>query len=772
MQGKEVNISGILSCMETGESLIGVNVYSTTNQKGTITNNAGFYSFSHEAGKVIIEYSYIGYETEKLEIELKSDTIINVKLNVSSSNINEIVVRNKSTGNPNLSKSYTSLSVKEISKIPIIFGEADILKVLQLYPGIQTGSEATSGIYVRGGSSDQNLFLVDGVPVYNANHLLGFFSSFNQSALKSVKIYKAGFPARYGGRLSSVIDIRLKDGNMKKIEGNYSIGLISSKLYIEGPLIKDKASFMIALRRSYADFIAKPIIAMNNTDESKSYMDLYFYDINSKLNYVFNDRSRLFWSFFRGKDKFLDEKLIKGYDNNLETSNRYSSEIGWVNTTSSLKWNYILGKKIFSAMSLTYSKFEFGVGFENSTSNDDVTLLFESNTFKSGIEDFSMKIDFEYYPTNKHSVKFGLCGTRHHFFPGISIKNSEEPSQFKQNIFSNELEAFIEDEFSLTKKISLNYGLHASYYRVEGQDYLRIQPRSMINYEIFNELILKASYSRMAQHLHKLSMSGIDLPTDLWVPVTKNFGPPISDQFAIGLHKYNFHNIDVSTEIFYKNMYNLIEYKDGISFSGNSQNWEDLVEQGKGWSYGFELMLEKKNGPTTGWFSYTWSKSEREFSNINFGKVFPHKYDRRHNISIVCNHQFNKKVDLSLTWVYSSGNNATVALSQYILTGVPDYPTSFIYYLNNIEGRNNYSLPSYHRLDMGLNLHKQKPRGVRTWNFSIYNAYNKQNIFMLSWRYDFENTFIDEHGSRIHPKKLYNLSLFPIIPSISYSFKF
>jgi len=772
VDAKEINISGFISDFETGESLIGVNVYSVTNLKGTTTNNSGFYSFKHEGGTALIEFSFIGYKTKCIEIELIKDTIVDIRLHTISEKINEIIVSNRTIGNSNLSKNHISLPLQEITKIPIIFGEQDILKVLQLYPGIQTGSEASSGIYVRGGSSDQNLFLVDGVPVYNANHLLGFFSSLNQSVLKSVNVYKAGFPARYGGRLSSVIDIRLKDGNMKKIAGDYSIGLISSKLFIEGPMVKEKASFMVALRRSYVDIIAKPIIALNNTDESKSNIDLYFYDINAKLNYVHNDRSRLYFSLFRGKDMFGQEDTKMSIEENLSLTKQSSNEISWINTTSSLKWDYLLGNKVFVTTSLTYSKFQLDIGFENSILNNDAYLSNESNNYLSSIEDLSAKIDFEYYPSNKHIIRYGFYYTKHHFVPGIIIKTGKNSTNYEQNTYSNQLDAYVEDEFNITKKINLNYGLHASHYRVEGQNYLEVQPRSTINYIPSKDFRIKASYSRMAQHIHKLSMSGIDLPTDIWVPVTKNFEPPVSDQFAFGIHKSDYHDLDLSAEVYYKDMHNLLEYKDGISFSGNTQNWEDLVEQGRGWSYGFEVMLEKKSGSTTGWLSYTWSKSERKFDNINFGKIFPYKYDRRHDFSLVCNHKFSDKMDIGITWVYNSGNHATIALSQYVLTGVPDYDTVYRYYLNNIDGRNNFRLPAYHRLDIGLNLHKKKPNGTRTWSFSIYNAYNRLNVFMLSWQYDFENSFRDDRGTRIYPKKLSNLSLFPIIPSISYQFKF
>ena len=775
-KAQRVTIHGYITDADSGERLINANVFNPDSYLGTISNNFGFYSYSTLAGQRQLTISYIGYQSQILELELKKDTIINIALKPQSGELGEISVIG-SQPNPveNTQISVIDLPVQKLEKIPVIMGETDVLKIIQLYPGVQAGLEGTSGIHVRGGSSDQNLFLVDGVPVYNANHLLGFFSTFNPYAVKSVNLYKGGFPARFGGRLSSVVDVQMKDGNMKKLKGEFSIGLLSSRFSLEGPVKRDKTSFMLSARRSYADMFAKPIIALiNKKSGSDNSYNLYFYDVNAKLNHIFSDRSRIYWNFYRGKDNFYLKEIFDHSKHSETDSTLHTTEggIGWSNTISSIKWNYLINNKLFSNTSLFYSKFLFDIHYVSTITNSTTNSPAGNNyQYLSGIEDLTAKIDFDYFPTNKQIVKFGIGATRHYFSPGIYITNDGETNKNQISISANEFTAYAEDEFSFSTELHLNVGLHLSLFNVEETNYCRPQPRISLHYKPFEKIAFKASASRMAQHLHLVTLSKLELPMDLWVPVTAKFEPPVSDQFVIGTAANLPFGLKLTVEGFYKSFRNLIEYKEGASFVGGGTFWENNVEKGIGWAYGAELLLEKTVGKTTGWLAYTWSKSERQFPTINFGKAFPYKYDRRHDISLVINHEFNKRIDFNATWVFITGQATTVALNKYAVTGIPN-DNIWVYYVQNYNGRNGYRLPDYHRLDLGVNLKKEKKHGLQTWSFSLYNAYNRANAFSLSWRTDYSDGFQDEKGRMVHPKKPYILSLFPIIPSIAYSFKF
>jgi hypothetical protein len=775
--GQNITVSGYVTDKQSGERLIGANIFSKATFKGTSSNNYGFYSLTVPAGEVTLVCSFIGYEKQQVEVNSEEDPTLNFELQPQTDELDEVVVLGNAENKvEQVQMSMVTLPVQQIQKVPVILGEADVLKTVQLFPGIQSGLEGTSGIYVRGGSNDQNLFLIDGVPVYSANHLLGFFSTFNPDAVKSVNVYKGGFPARFGGRLSSVVDVWMKDGNLKKLTGSFSIGLISSKLMLEGPLIKDKTSFMVSARRTYADLIAKPVLAyMNRNSNTKTSLDLYFYDINAKISHTFSDRSRLYWSIYNGSDKFAQGENSDNAEENREATISAENDMGmgWSNTVSSLRWNYLLSNKLFSNTSLSYSKFLFDVEYSNiKTYQEENLSVKDYYRYYSGIEDIALKIDFDYFPTQKHTFKFGSSAIRHRFSPGVSLTEEDDTDGSQKDTYANGFSAYIEDEFSVSGALTINMGVHLSLFNVERTNYFRPQPRVSLHYRPFESLALKASYSRMVQHLHLLNSSGLELPMDLWVPVTAKYEPPVSDQFAFGT-AINFLNaFNLTFEGFYKNMKNLIEYREGASYTGGGVNWEDIVEKGIGWSYGAELLLEKTMGKTTGWLGYTWSKTERQFENINYGEPFPYKYDRRHDISLVVSHKFNERIDVSGTWVYSTGRAATVAFSRYPLTGVPTYNPISTYYVYNYKGRNGYRLPDYHRLDLGVNFKKKKKHGVRTWNISVCNIYNRLNAFMLISKTDYNRGFIDENGIFVHPEKLYMFSLFPLMPSISYSYKF
>jgi len=772
MFSQNITISGYVTDKQTGERLIGANIYNETTLKGATTNNYGFYSLTIPEEKVKLACSFVGYEKQQVELGLHENRVLNFELQSNNNEMDEIVVQAKSANKVEQTQmSMISLPVQKIQKIPVILGEADVLKIIQLFPGVQSGTEGTSGIHVRGGGSDQNLYLIDGVPIYNTNHLLGFFSTFNSSAIKSINVYTGGFPARFGGRLSSVVDVRMNDGNVKELKGEITIGLISSKFTLEGPLVNDKTSFMVSARRTYADLIAKPILAYRNKNsDTKTSLDLFFYDINAKLSHKFSDKSKLYWSLYNGKDEFAQgENSINSKDS---IKNNNNMGMGWTNIVSSLHWNYLLSNKLFSNTSVSYSRFFFNIEYSKIETyiKQDYTL---ENYYRyySGIEDLAANIDFDYYPSHKHTVKFGCSATRHRYSPGVSVRKEDSRDNSKDT-YANEFSAYIEDEFTSADLFSLNIGVRVALFNVENKNYFSPQPRILIRYTPFENIAIKASYSRMEQYMHLLSSSGLELPMDLWVPATADFEPPISDQLGAGT-AFNFADgFNFTVEGFYKNMRNLIEYKEGATFTGGGVNWEDIVEKGIGWSYGAELLLEKTIGKTTGWLGYTWSKTEMQFNNINFGKAFPYRYDRRHNISMVVTHKFNESIDVSGTWVFNTGIATTVALSQYPLTAIPTYDPEQTYYVYNYKGRNGYRLPNYHRLDLGINLKKKKKHGIRTWSLSVYNVYSRSNAFMLTWKTDYNEDFLDENGKSISPKKLYILSIFPIIPSVSYSFKF
>jgi outer membrane receptor for ferrienterochelin and colicin len=807
---QKVTISGYVTDRETGERLISASVYEKNTMRVTTANNYGFYSLTSPVGAITIGASYIGYNTREISLNLQKDTVINLALGLSSKEINEItVIGNKVNKVEATQMSVIDVPIQKLQSIPVILGEADIMKVIQLLPGVKGGTEGTSGIYVRGGGPDQNLFLLDGVPVYNASHLLGFFSVFNPDAIKTVKLYKGGFPARFGGRLSSVVDISMKDGNMKKLKGEFSIGLISSKLSLEGPIIKDKTSFIISARRTYLDILAQPLIAYLNSTEGgeDTKAGAYFHDFNLKVNHIFSERSRLYFSGYLGKDKgYGGSTNSSNYtydDQKINMRSAYMFGLGWGNTIASLRWNYLINKRLFSNTTVTYSNYNFAVDQDDKSENL-ISKTKSENYYRyySGIKDIAAKVDFDYFPAPGHDVKFGTHFTNHHFTPGVTQIKEDEGSDINavldttfgnRDIYANELSSYIEDDMALTSNLRMNAGLHLSVFNVQGVTYARLQPRLSLRYKVSDNWSLKAAYSRMAQHVHLLTTSGISLPTDLWLPVTKEFEPPISDQVAMGAVINLPKNLTFSIEGYYKNMKNLIEYKEGASFTGNATNWESKVEKGHGWSYGAELMLEKTVGKTTGWIAYTLSWSNRQFENLNFGRVFPAKYDSRHDISVAITHEFSKKIDIGLTWVYNTGNAVTLAVQEYPQGNIPgtrsgyliggsssNFPPyspstsnliSFENKISDYNGRNNYRMPAYHRLDIGINFHKQKKHGVRTWSISAYNAYNRQNPFFLQWKKD-DPFYNGSYFTGNQKTRLVQYSLFPIIPSISYSFKF
>jgi hypothetical protein len=764
-------VSGYITDETSGEPLIGATIYEENTEKGTTTNVYGYYSITLDGEDAVLRFSYVGYNTQRLEFTLDKD----IKWNVEMDPFNEldVVTVNASESNniqESTQMSTMDLSMEKVKALPVFLGEKDVMKTIQLLPGIQSGSEGSSGIYVRGGGPDQNLVLLDGVPVYNASHLFGFFSVFNADAINSVQVMKGGFPAHYGGRLSSVIDIRMKEGNSKELHGEGSIGLISAKLMLEGPIVKDKTSFAISGRRTYIDLLARPLIKTAAEDEG--FGGYFFYDLNAKLNHKFSDRSRLYASGYFGNDKFYAVLNDEFVDNGVTYRYRFDNQLRWGNAIAALRWNYLITPKLFSNTTLTFSKYNFVVGFHeedeqiSSTGTETQEFSFE---YLSGIRDFSAKVDFDYTPHPDHYVKFGAGYTYHTFTPGVNTFRQqlggsvEIDTTFGSDVINaSEFWAYAEDDYKISPRLKANIGVHFSGFAVNDKTYFSVQPRASARYMINENSSVKASYAQMAQFLHLLTNTGIGLPTDLWVPPTDTIKPQYSWQVALGYAQTIAKKYELSVEGYYKKMTNLIEYKDGASFFGNQESWEDKVEVGEGLAYGAEILFEKKVGKTSGWIGYTLSWSNRTFENLNFGETFPYRYDRRHDIGVAVTHKFNEKVDVGVVWVYGTGNAVSLGTERYL-----SYDAAFNGYywegqeVEHIDSRNGYRMPAYHRLDVGVNLHKKMPKWERTWSFGVYNVYSRQNPFYLYFSYD-------SQGDR----RLTQISLFPLIPSFSYSFKF
>jgi len=727
---------------------------------------------------------------------LVKDTTLNIKL-LPSTELGTVTVyggsSRKEFGVLGAQMGAIEVPISQIKSIPALFGETDVLKALQLLPGVQGGTEGSAGLYVRGGGPDENLLLLDGVPVYNVNHMGGFFSVFNADALKNVTLYKGNFPARFSSRLSSVIDIRMNDGNAKEIHGNYSLGIITSKINLEGPLIKDKTTFNLSYRRTYGDLIIKPVLwytaqkEKNGNNYSAGY---YFYDLNAKITHKISDTDKLFLSLYSGDDA-IDMDIKDNYSTGGQTGyNVTTMGMKWGNLISAFRWNHIINSKLFMNTTASYTRYRFNmlVGNENKSKTADETAYTGTEMaigYLSGISDYALRTDFDYTPLPGHDVKFGIGYMNHTFRPGVSVFNysitqgttaSIDTTFGDKNVRGHEVNMYAEDNLSLGSLLKADVGVNYSMFQVQGQFYHSLEPRLSMRLLLSDKLSFKAGYATMSQYIHMLSNSNLSLPTDLWVPVTKRIQPMDSKQYSVGLF-YNLNDVvDLSLESYYKSMNNLIEYKDGAGFMGSSTGWEDKVNMGRGWSYGVEFLAQKTVGQTTGWLAYTWSKSERKFDKpgqeINYGKVFPAKYDRRHNISLTLNHKFSNRFNLSGTWVYYSGNTGTLALKQYKAVDIPDLDWQNVSQIDYISERNNYRLPAYHRMDIGFNWHKQKKHGVRTWNFSLYNAYNQKNPFIVRQSYSKDYVYNPETQTYDSRKILVKTSIFPIIPSISYSYKF
>jgi hypothetical protein len=749
-------VNGTVRDQSTGETLIGASiVFLGHPHTATLSNSYGFYSINSNAGQYQLVVSFAGYQSDTIGLYLTRDTAIAINLAPGAPQLQEVIVTaDKSTSN--VSKplmGVQKLSISEIKDVPVIFGEKDILKTIQMLPGVQAGGDGSSGFYVRGGSVDQNLILLDEATVYNPSHLLGFFSTFNSDAIKDVTLYKGAIPAEFGGRLASVLDVRMNDGNIKDYVVSGGIGLISSRLNVEGPIEKDDGSFIVSARRTYADLFLK-LSRDTNTNRSS----LYFYDINAKANYKLGDKDRIYLSGYFGKDA-------------LGLGNTFGLVYG--NSTATFRWNHIFNSRLFSNTSLIYSKYNYDVTINSANNNIGIT---------SFIEDYHFKEDMEYYANAGNKLDFGIDLNHHATSPGVisaSATSSFNPLAV-QSRYSLESAAYISHDLSVSDRININYGLRANLFTIFGpgnfytydssgnaidtatygtgqvvKNYFNLEPRFSMSWKLTEVSSVKVAYTRTTQNLHLLSNSTSSNPTDVWIPSSNNVHPEIADQVSAGYFRnFRDNSYEFSMETYYRDMQNQIDYKNGAQLIAN-ENVESQLIFGKGRSYGLELFAKKKVGRLTGWISYTLSRTERRFEGVNNYNWYPANQDRTHNLAVVGIYRLNAKWTLSGDFVYYTGNAVTWPSGKYEVNG----QIVFLY-----TERNGYRMPPYDRLDLSATLQGRKTKKFESsWNFSVYNAYGRENPYSIG--------FQEDPGDPAKTQAV-QYALFRWVPSVTYNFKF
>ena len=770
-------LSGYVEDAASGEKLIGAVLYEPTLQKGATTNRYGFFSLTLPAGPLKVVVFHIGYQSDTLATRLDQDVQLTIALQPTPLEMGTVQVEAERLDpiQEQSQMSVVQVPIRQIKNAPVLMGEVDVLKTLQLLPGVQSGAEGMSGLYVRGGSPDQNLLLLDGAPVYNASHLFGFFSVFNANAIKNVQLTKAGFPARYGGRLSSVLEVDMKDGNMKTFEGEGSVGLIASQLTWQGPLRKDRTSFIVSARRTYIDLLIRPFLRSNNKG------GYHFYDLNAKLNHIFSPYSRVFLNVYGGDDRFWSDIEDRDIGDNYRKEDTLAANFGWGNITSTLRWNYLFSNQLFGNLTAIYSRYQLSTAVDHRSTT---TLNRERETdtlrlrYRSGIRDWGLKLDFDYIPNPAHYIRFGGSSTLHTYSPGATqIKVNpadgapEDTTLAAQITDALEYSLYGEDDVHLTDRLKANVGLHSSGFLVNDEFYTSLQPRVSTRFLLPSDWAVKASYALMRQYIHLLSNSTVGLPTDLWLPATERVRPQWSRQFGVGLARQLKDQYEFSLEGYYKTMTNLIEYREGASFLvgfGESEDWQDKVEIGQGWSYGAELFVQKKRGRTTGWIGYTLSWTKRRFDRLNQGRTFPYRYDRRHDLALVLSYQLTPSTSFSLTWVYGTGNAATLPVARYhgyrehSVGGREIWIPDILPYETQIYGdRNSYRMAAFHRLDLGFNFGDK-----HGFSLGVYNAYNRKNPYFIYFDDDYDPNTTDIR------RRAKQVSLFPLLPWVNYRFKF
>lgn len=750
------SLSGFISDSLSGEKLAGASIFDLVGDAGTFSNDHGYYSFQSK-GESQVCFSYVGYETRCFNLQtLGNIKNFNVELSPSIQ-LDAIEITGEALNKVEEHIGRERIKIEDIKKLPMFLGEFDVLKAIQLLPGVQAGNEGQSGFFVRGGSPDQNLILLDGVPVYNVAHLFGFFSIFNGSAIKDVDFIKGGFPARYGGRLSSILDIRLKEGNLKKFSGTATVGLISSQFMLEGPIWKDRTSFLVTGRRTYLDFLFK------NLTSNRSGQGYYFYDGTAKINHKINAKNQLFASYYGGRDQLYGNEKAEE-EGRL---NEAKIGLGWTNQTASLRWNRVWSPKLFSNASLTYTNY-----FLNDDRLDRTTVLdtkeqeFYSLNYKATIRDYGAKMDFDYIANNNLNFKFGGNMVRHFFSPGVfNLKDDlfqdyldKDTTIINSESSPNEYFGYLEADLKIGKT-KFNVGAHLTAFDLGENWTYSAQPRFSALTQLDDKSSLKLGITNMRQHIHILINDGLGLPIDLWVPSTDRIKPQESWLYALGYSRKLRDGYQLTVESYYKTSKNLLAYQEGKGVYG-FEDWQNKITQGQGLSYGLELLLQKETGKLTGWLGYTLSKTSVQFDEVNRGKWYPLKYDRRHDFSAVGNYQLTSRSNISATWVYSTGIAYTLSNSKYYVPLGKDYYLRDIFDLGERVDKNNWRLRPYHRLDIGYNIEKKFEKYTRTWSFGAYNAYSRVNSVYAS------TTTIKGEG------KLVERGLFPIIPYVSIKFDF
>ncbi|MBE2231756.1 MAG: TonB-dependent receptor [Chitinophagaceae bacterium] len=762
-----VTLNGFIKDSLTGESVAGASIAVYGQSRGVASNQYGFYSLTLEAGEYLVQVSHVSYTGKVIKVSLQQDRSLNVELLSRSAQIGEVVVYSKKRdGNvKNAQMGRSDLSISQVKAIPAFMGEVDILKAIQLLPGVQSAGEGNAGFYVRGGGPDQNLIMLDDAVVYNTGHLFGFFSIFNGDAIKNVSLIKGGMPAQYGGRLSSVLDVSMKEGNMNTLQGEGGIGLIASRFSLQGPLKKDKSSFIVSARRTYIDALVKPFVNKNSSFYGSGY---YFYDLNAKVNYRFSDKDRLYLSGYFGRDVFDFRNARRSFKTNIP----------WGNSTATLRWNHVFSRRMFANTTAVYNDYNFR--FAASQENLEIGL-------NSGIRDMSIKTDFDYYPVPAHKLRFGGLLTFHKFIPNV-VSGRQDSVVFSPNNegakYATETALYLQDDWEIGEKIKINYGLRWSNFTQTGpymrytrdangnktdsiyysslqkvKSYGGLEPRFTFRYALNDESSLKAAITRNYQYIHLVTNAGTTLPTDLWVPSTYLVRPQVSWLYAAGYFR-NFANntFETSLEVYYKDMQNQVEYKEG--YTPSLADPEEEFVFGRGWSYGAELLINKTKGRWTGWVGYTLSWTWRRFPDLNEGLKYPARYDRRHDLSVVGNWELNRKWKMGAVFVYGTGNAVTLPERFYVINGVLTQEYSRL---------NQYRMKAYHRLDFSATytpVPKKKRKISSQWVFSVYNLYSRLNPYFLY--YDQEGS-IAEGNLTITGKQV---SLFPVLPSVTWNFKF
>jgi hypothetical protein len=765
-----ITVSGYVTDATTGENLIGASVYEAGIPTGISTNRYGFYSISLPAGPVRLVSSYVGYQSDTIVVRnLQKDTVLAVRLKPATTQLEAITVQSQGPdAHQQRQLGLVSIPIERLNAVPPLLGEPDIIKALALTPGVSVGNEGTTGLLVRGGTPDQNLILLDEATVYNASHLFGFVSIFNPDAIRKVDLYKAGFPARFGGRLSSVVDITMKEGNNQEFKGEASVGIISSRLLLEGPLsakLKGRTSFMLSGRASYLGLLTLPNYIGFKTGAQNQFFTYWLYDTNAKLNHRFKDGSHLFFSFYRGND------MWRAQEGSREERSKYG--LTWGNATATTRYYRPLSSRLFFRTLLAYSRYGYGMDIANVSLVEGKEIPGTSFSSWSRVRDWTGKAGFDYFPNAAHQFKFGMEFTYHTYRPSHITTTypvqADSLRKINAPIEAGEYTVYAEDEIQVTSHLRTNVGVRGVAFGVQGRNYTSLEPRASATYALPNQMALKGAYSLSRQFVHQLSSNSIGLPNDIWVPATRQVLPQLSHQFAAGITKtFQEQNLELSLEGYYKTFKHLIDYRTGTNFlTGYDQGWENLIEKnGVGKAYGAELLVNKTQGRFTGWAAYTLAWNRRKFDNINGGSWHAASFDRRHTIALTGNYIFNKKVNLSATWSFHSGQPATVPVA--IRQDFEDSTPIFIY-----GDRNNFRMPVFHRLDIGANFNRQTRRGrAATWSIGLYNAYNRANPYYL----DFKKLYFWDEDLRAKTKGIrYTLvrkSVIPILPYVSYSLKF